>query len=186
MFISYKFHAMHIHTIHWHWQEPNWIGMWEVKRVAVIILEARSLAFLITVNIDQRPLLGARPCINHLTIMDIPPDYNDSATKTPLKFPVSVLFFLLSLKRFLSVPSFWGRDWWLLRKSDLSSLRSFSVSFVLLLWQFFLLPHLHPYSAPSPELPHSHFIWVCMLCIKFHIPLVRFNITQMWSFRLLV
>ena len=99
--------------------------MWEVWRVVVIILEARNLVFLITVNMDQCPLLGAVLSIRQLLtycliIMVLLP--------TPLESPDSLLFVLLLLGRFLSVPSCWERGWWQVRKSDLSSLRSFSIS----------------------------------------------------------
>lgn len=99
-------------------------------------------------------------CINHLTITDRLPDYNGSSIKTPLESPDSVLFFLLPLKRFLSVPSFWGED------GDRSG------GVMCALWEVSAwvrtLPGAvlstarpHPCFVPSSVLPHSHFEFVC-------------------------
>lgn len=105
---------------------------------------------------EQCPLLGAKPCINHLTVINIQPDYNGSCTKTTLIPRVSAIFPSSSARISQCVFTLGevivtGQE-----KSDFGSLRTFNIKLtspkIVLSTappSFLILLHSHYYLMPT-------------------------------------
>lgn len=141
MFISYRLPAMHIHKIHWRWQE-NQLN-WHVRSVEGGGHHPRSskLVFLVTVNIDLCPLLRAV-----LTIWQLLTDFliiMVLLSKHHLNPQTLYSFFFFLWKDFLVCLHFGERmvtgqeEWCVL-------FEKFQHGFVLCLGLFFLPPVLIP------------------------------------------
>lgn len=120
---------------------------------------------------EQCPLLGAKPCINHLTVINIQPDYNGSCTKTTLIPRVSAIFPSSSARISQCVFTFGevivtGQE-----KSGFGSLRTFNIKFTSP--KIVQLPHPHSLfcSIPSTTSCPLH---LSLLVLHYQMPLVSF------------